>query len=621
MRSNPSNFLLGTERPISISNPITEANADISAAPNTPITPETLPVFSTRNGSQRTSVSELELGDIAEPQSGFYSSGKRGFAVRRRSSFGLVRGIDLELPQFKAGIWVDNNTNNSNQPIASSLTSSPAISPFPSPLQANISNPNYPRQLSLQLQQPASQINSTPSNFSNQQLQRNSLVSPKSPNSSAATMPQSQMTSLMQMQQQQRLIIQQQNFDKFGQHQSQQKSPRNSISPHMPHASIPSFNHMGGPVTIQNSFISRSRNNSNQPIITLPSQPFHTSPVIPVHATPATIMSVPSMSFSIPSSISAIAMNQKMQVSGSPSTGLPPQFWSPKPRPGQQHTAALSGIDFSFPKAVSSSTTAKDAGADAPQIILAAAFKKQRKQMSNPTIVSSDVVKSLVGDSPATTTRKRGFTAETTRNSKKSHPAESKNSPPQINTKKSTSTNRKKQQPAPQPSFNFSTLPAQVRLNILSHLPAPTLARFRALDPIANASALWSRHLIQLAPKLHATLASGITRLHNLPPLLCSHSPSTRAEETIAFWEAAIARQQQRAKPSGGKERPHRATAVLSAEFIAYAVVEVGKRVLNGLRCYACKCRPRVRESVWCVECGCYACGPRNYAKRCVYRG
>ncbi|KAJ3062520.1 hypothetical protein HDU98_001598 [Podochytrium sp. JEL0797] len=162
-------------------------------------------------------------------------------------------------------------------------------------------------------------------------------------------------------------------------------------------------------------------------------------------------------------------------------------------------------------------------------------------------------------------------------------------------------------------TFSYPALPTRVRMNILSYLPASQLAKFRLLDPsLASHASLWSPHLRHLYPLLYLSVSvTGATKPDLLVDVLRAQVPSHLAEDRVLFWEGVVARYRSQQQEEEG----------MSKEWIAYAVCETGKRVMNGLRCGNCKGRPRVRDSLWCSGCGKFACGPKNFGKKCVYMG
>ncbi|KAJ3381150.1 hypothetical protein HDU80_001902, partial [Chytriomyces hyalinus] len=168
--------------------------------------------------------------------------------------------------------------------------------------------------------------------------------------------------------------------------------------------------------------------------------------------------------------------------------------------------------------------------------------------------------------------------------------------------------------------FQFSLLPPQTRVQIFSYLSPVALAKFRAIDRLAGASVLWNPLLRAKDAQLHRNLTiTHSTNLHHLVDVLRGRqSPSAAAENVVLFWNGIVDVFMKRQK---GGAASASALSRYSTEWIAFAIVETGKRVMNGMRCSACHMRPRVKDAVWCSGCGAFACGPKNFGKKCTYKG
>ncbi|KAJ1568176.1 hypothetical protein HK405_003394 [Cladochytrium tenue] len=213
----------------------------------------------------------------------------------------------------------------------------------------------------------------------------------------------------------------------------------------------------------------------------------------------------------------------------------------------------------------------------------------------------------------------------------------------------------------PEPKFNYSGLPGDVRLLILARLPLRDLARWRLLDRVASSSALWAPQLRMKHPALYfalslqdewgdagdAGLAAGATSVTvgdwgdpasaaggaavpaarevrtTLRQVAAVVNPNASAGPPLEFWvrrataEDALWAAERAVLPRAGPDLGRGAwTAAL-----AFAIIESGKRLAHGLRCAKCLFRPRATEAVWCDRCGSFACGPRNFLKKCIYAG
>ncbi|KAI9353706.1 hypothetical protein BDR26DRAFT_12258 [Obelidium mucronatum] len=624
---------------------------------------------SSSSASSSSATVEATLEDRNAGSSTASSKAAKGRGVRRRSSFGLVRGLELELPNFKPGIWVD------------SVNSPMIIQQPPSFNYATVNNANnnvnsYSAPVSLQ-HSPVS----TPM----------MIASPTLPAVASQQQNHSNMTNtIAMMQQQQRMIIQQQNMGKQN-GRGASASPRpshipligghylNNPTPNLPHPvaaptlhSSPALSSSPHPLQIRPQFHHYSQH-----------QPFSpqqlTASTANTFAFPSPVTSSSSGGFSsqisqasFGNNSAVISGNSLARYNSNPlhANGI---FMPPQSIPHQ--TPNLASTPNGTAMISMSDVVPLQLGL--PQKIRAAAIGKKRKQPT-PLILSPTPELERVEEhdyesssedggissgvtTPGETPKLSQFKRQPNSSSSSATAlVSSTQTPPlkrraSIPTKLSTvsspiitttvSTVQKPNKKSPQSLTNsvfiYSALPEVTRLRILSFLPVQQLAKFRSLDPLSNSSSLWAPHLSQLYPRLYHTLVVlKKTELSQLIDVLRAHHPSQFAEDRVQFWVRIVAeyvegnsiRFEPESKRGGGgvKEkrtpspsRPLQRKPVLKTcpEYIAYAICETGKKIMNGLRCGSCRCRPRVRDSVWCIGCGSFACGPKNFSKKCIYRG
>ncbi|ORY42376.1 hypothetical protein BCR33DRAFT_786566 [Rhizoclosmatium globosum] len=490
---------------------------DYPFAEDTPSFPaELLPLNSTSTSlSLSQSQSQSPSGNTSEADSASPVSHSTRVR-RRRSSLGLVRGIDLDVPVVSPGIWVD-------------FPLSPQTLPF------------------VRCDEPAQSNTQVPLNMANQ---------------------------MAIMQQQQRMLIQQQSLQKSG-------------------------SSFGGPTAV-------SPTSKSPHMAQLPNTPQLIRPInnTTLHASPAFAAATP-----------LVSMNDVVPIQVS--------------HPVRQRTTRSTASPLT-PAAISQPVSKLKRKQPASLLVLSPTPELEKSEPVDPLDYESsseDGSSSLLA-SPAT------FRSTASINKRQNTGLTPPHQHAQL---KSTSVPTKLSTVSTPPisEFPYTKLPPRVRIQILSHLTAPQLAKFRLLDRLASTSPLWSTHLQTLYPQLHKTLTLlTVTTLPQLIDVLRPQNPTDFHEQRLTFWTNTIqtyialtskpAPRSRTPSPTriSGKEKPFVYPQGLnSPEQIAYAILETGKKVMNGLRCGNCKCRPRVRDSVWCVKCGSFGCGPKNFSKKCVYSG
>ncbi|KAJ3295968.1 hypothetical protein HDU79_007760 [Rhizoclosmatium sp. JEL0117] len=588
---------------------------DYPFAEDTPSFPaELLPLNSV---STSTSLSQSPSGNTSEADSASPVSHSTRVR-RRRSSLGLVRGIDLDVPVVSPGIWVD-------------FPLSPQTLPFGARSQFVALNNSQMLPQSVVMNQPQSNTQ-VPLNMANQ---------------------------MAIMQQQQRMLIQQQSLQKSG---SSFGGPTavspTSKSPHM--AQLPNTPQLIRP--INNTTLHASPAFGNMASMHMHQIPGSQIPIngqfqFPTQALPQTQQQQPQINKPINTpqlrSHSTIQIqnsnNESAQVWATPS--YPLSSHSPAMEPTPAAATPLVSMNDVVPIQVSHPvrlrTTRSTASPLTPTAISQPMSKLKRKQPASllvlsptPELEKSEPVDPLDYESSSEDGSSSLLASPATFRSTASINKRQNTglTPPHQHAQlKSTSVPTKLSTVSTPPisEFPYTKLPPRVRIQILSHLTAPQLAKFRLLDRLASTSPLWSTHLQTLYPQLHKTLTLlTVTTLPQLIDVLRPQNPTDFHEQRLTFWTNTIqtyialtskpAPRSRTPSPTriSGKEKPFVYPQGLnSPEQIAYAILETGKKVMNGLRCGNCKCRPRVRDSVWCVKCGSFGCGPKNFSKKCVYSG
>ncbi|KAJ3223512.1 hypothetical protein HDU81_009139, partial [Chytriomyces hyalinus] len=652
--------------------------------------------------------------------------------MRRRSSFGLVRGIESDPPVFTPGIWVDkiSSTTKSPSPALSPLMNHVPTSVASSPVLARISSPHLPPTVasqgpasygSLDLQGHGGSngggsfnsggggaFNFRPPTFQTQQPQQQQLqlqqtlhlqptirssnsganspmmASPIISSTSSSTVTQSTVNTLAMMQQQQRLLIQQQNMNKSGSSGNKSANP----SPRMSHTNLPPHQqnnqqqknnspmqkNLAPPMVIQsngspmlhpmnlpsqaNMRPLQQQQFSNQQQHQMNQQP-NNHPVnnhnnYHHHGASLLQQQIMSKAYVSPSPVfQAMSMSQpnwNLKPTDAFNSGISMNDVSPQiqqlPTPKKSHATnptvgklkakgPSSATAISVSQSIMSSPTPElervleeredeedqesmiDVETESQSSFTAAASPRSVHQgIKRPASTAlpfnalhSKAFKRGASNNASTPQAPPPSTKLSTVTSASTTPSPSKSTPKRLPKQKQFTSHNSLETKL----FQFSLLPPQTRIQIFSYLSPVALAKFRAIDRLAGASVLWNPLLRAKDVQLHRNLTiTHTTNLHQLVDVLRGRqSPSAAAENVVLFWNGVVDVFMKRQKEASR----------YSTEWIAFAIIETGKRVMNGMRCSACHMRPRVKDAVWCAGCGAFACGPKNFGKKCVYKG